>query len=148
MIGNVLPQFFTFSGHPFPSPPTSPDQPFPDLMETYTYLRKFAEPLFATGKIRLNTEVVAVDEIESGGGWKVVMKDWSEQGKGREIVENWDAVVVATAFYDNPNWPETEGLEETRKRGIAKHAQVWRGPNEFKGKVGVYVSFCRIATIS
>lgn len=139
-MGNVLPQFLSFSGHPFPTLPSSPHQPFPDLNQTHAYLRQFAEPLFATGKIRLNTEVVAVDEIGSttatNGGWKVVMRDWSDQGEGREIVEEWDAVVIATAWYDNPNWPETEGLEEVREKGIAKHAKVWLGPDEFKGKVG------------
>jgi cation diffusion facilitator CzcD-associated flavoprotein CzcO len=134
-MGNVLPEFLSFSGHPFPPPPTSPDQPFPDLIQTQSYLRKFAEPLFTTGKIRLNTEVVAVEQIGPDGGWKVVLKDWTDQGKGREIEERWDAVVVATAWYDNPNWPETEGLEELRRKGIAKHAKIWDGPEEFKGKV-------------
>src|ERR1700734_3625808 len=94
LMGNVLPEFLSFSGHPFPPPPTSPDQPFPDLIQTQSYLRKFAEPLFATGKIRLNTEVVAVDQIGPDGGWKVVLKDWTDQGKGRETEERWDAVVV------------------------------------------------------
>jgi cation diffusion facilitator CzcD-associated flavoprotein CzcO len=66
------------------------------------------------------------------------MNDWSSQGNGREIVEEWDAVVIATAWYDNPNWPETEGLEELRKKGIAKHAKVWKGPDGFKGKVRLF----------
>jgi cation diffusion facilitator CzcD-associated flavoprotein CzcO len=135
LMGNVLPEFLSFSGHPFPKPPTSPDQPFPDLIQTHAYLRKFAESLFTTGKIRLHTEVVGVDQIGPDGGWKVAMKDWSDQGKGREFEEIWDAVVIATAWYDNPKWPETEGLEEVRKKGIAKHAKVWEGPDEFKGKV-------------
>lgn len=133
LMGNVLPKYLTFSGHPFPTPPSSPEQPFPDLIQTHAYLSKFAEPLFATGKIRLHTEVVGVDEIGPDGGWKVVMKDWSDQGKGREFDEIWDAVVIATAWYDNPNWPETEGLEELRKKEIAKHAKIWEGPDAFIG---------------
>lgn len=139
-MGNVLPHFCTFSGYPFPPPPTSPDQPFPDLIQTQAYLQKFAEPLFATGKIRLNTEVVAVDEVgpDHGGGWKVLLKDWNNDRNGKEVEEKWDAVVIATAWYDNPKWPETEGLEEIRKKGIALHARTWGGPdaaNAFKGKV-------------
>jgi len=41
LIGNVLPEFLTFSGHPFPEPPMTPHQPFPTLKETYEYLRSF-----------------------------------------------------------------------------------------------------------
>lgn len=70
MIGNVHPEFLTFSGNPFPIPPT-PDQPFPTLRETYDYLKDFSRPLLEQGKIRLNHEVVRVEEIDdsNGGGW-------------------------------------------------------------------------------
>ena len=101
MIGNVLPEWISFSGHPF-LPPLSPIQPFPNLVETHAYLRAFTEPFLLKGQIRLNTEVTSVDEISNidGGGWKVICRDWSEKGKGAEIEEIWDAVVVATAWYD------------------------------------------------
>ena len=40
-------------------------------------------------------------------------------------------------WYDNPVWPDTEGLEELRKRGLARHAKWWRGPEGCEGKVSV-----------
>ena len=141
-MGNVLPRFMSFSGHPFPAPPSAPNQPFPDLVQTQAYLLKFAEPLRA--HIKLNTEVVAVDEGETGG-WKVVMRDWSADGtRGKEVIEHWDAVAIATAWYDNPKWPDTEGLEELKKAGIARHAKDWMGvehglAEEFMGKVRIYI---------
>ena len=64
------------------------------------------------------------------------MKDWNAGGK--DIEENWDAVVVATAFYDNLNWPETEGLEQLREKGIAIHSKFYEGPNEYEGKVSLF----------
>jgi hypothetical protein len=133
MIGNVLPEYLSFSDHPFP-PRSSTTQPFPTLAETHAYLRCFAKPFMAQGKIRLNTQVVRVDELEDGG-WLVVMKDWNAAGKGREIEECWDAVVVATGWYDNPVWPRSEGLNEVRTKGLAIHAKEYRGPAGYGGKV-------------
>jgi cation diffusion facilitator CzcD-associated flavoprotein CzcO len=138
-MGNVLPRFLSFSGNPFPAPPSAPTQPFPDLVQTQAYLFEFSRPL--RGSIRLNIEVVGVDEVEGeGAGWKVVMKDWSTEGGGKEITEHWDAVVIATAWYDNPKWPDTQGLEGLREAGIARHAREWMGAGrrygeEFVGKV-------------
>ena len=54
------------------------------------------------------------------------------------MVERWDAVVVATAWYDNPKWPDTPGLEKLKENGIARHAREWKGPGgvrAFKNKV-------------
>jgi len=134
MIGNVLPEFLTFSGNPFPIPPM-PDQPFPTLRETYDYLKDFARLLFEQGKIRLNHEVVSVEEIDysNGGGWRVVLKDWS--GGGIEKEELWDAVVVATVWYDNPHFPNIDGLDTIMKAGKARHATSWAGPSGYEGKV-------------
>src|SRR6266700_6792118 len=62
LIGNVLPGFLCFSEFPFPEPPSTPNQPFPTLVETHGYLRAFAEPYLVNGKIKLNREVISVDE--------------------------------------------------------------------------------------
>jgi cation diffusion facilitator CzcD-associated flavoprotein CzcO len=79
MIRNVLPEFLSFSNHPFPT--RSPTQPFPTLTKTHDYFHAVAEPFVAQGKIWLNTEVTSVDELELGGSWKVSLKDWSDDGK-------------------------------------------------------------------
>ena len=66
--------------------------------------------------------MVLLEEVR-GGGWKVVVRDRNEgpaaEGKEEVSDESWDAVVVAVGWYDNPVWPETDGLEEVRKRGLA-----------------------------
>ena len=71
------------------------------------------------------------------GGGKVVIRDWNEGAEGKEVEESWDAVVVAIGWYDNPVWPKTDGLGELRKRGLARHAKWWRGPERCEGKVSV-----------
>ena len=43
--------------------------------------------------------------------------------------------MVAIGLYDNPVWPETDELEEVRKRGLARHAKWWRRPEGCEGKV-------------
>jgi len=71
-----------------------------------------------------------VDELEDGQGWEVALRDWtSADGM---VVERWDAVVVATAWYDNPKWPDTPGLEKLKENGIARHAREWKGPSHLK----------------
>ncbi|KAF8547978.1 FAD/NAD(P)-binding domain-containing protein [Imleria badia] len=136
LIGNVVPEFLSFSGYPFPAPPRQ-DQPFPTLRETYVYLAAFARPLFESGKIRLHHEVVDVAEIqaEEGGGWRVVMIDWSKgDGVGVRKEERWDAVVVTTVWYDNAYYPSVEGLDDVKQTGRVRHAKSWRGPNGYEGK--------------
>ena len=136
LIGNVLPEFLSFSGCPFPPPPTAEEgQPFPKLSETFAYLKKFAAPFEKSGHIRLNTEVARVEERPWGEGWKVSLRDWSDGGK--EIEETWDAVVIAVHWHDNEEWPETPGFGELRQLGLAKHARSWRGPKEYEGKVSL-----------
>ncbi|KAF8977886.1 hypothetical protein BDQ17DRAFT_1449904, partial [Cyathus striatus] len=140
LTGNVLPTFLSFSSYPpFPTPPNSPNQPFPTLQETHEYLRMFAAPFVASGKIKLNTEVVRVEElppVEGGdtGGWKVILRDWGNDKQGEEREEHWDAVAVAVGWYDNPVWPSTPGLDILRDKGVAKHAKEWRGAKGYEGK--------------
>ncbi|KAG6334858.1 hypothetical protein ID866_4234 [Astraeus odoratus] len=133
MIGNVHPEFLSFSEKPFPVP-AEPSQPFPSLSETITYLKDFARPLQEQGRIRLNHEVVRVEEIDhcKGGGWRVVMKDWGQGGVEKE--EQWDAIVVTTVWYDNPHYPSIDGLDAIRDAGKARHAISWSGPSGYEGK--------------
>ena len=80
--------------------------------------------------------MIRVEEVK-GGGWKVVIRDWNEGTEGKEVEESWDAVVVAIGWYDHPVWPDTDGLQELRNRGFARHAKWWRGPEGCEGKVSV-----------
>lgn len=135
LIGNVLPEYLSFSHFPFPTR-IDPHQPFPTLDETHEFLRVFAEPYVRQGKMKLNMEVVRVEELPEGQGWKVKVRDWNEGKEGEEVEEVWDAVVVAVGWYDHPVWPDTPGLEILRERGLAVHAKWYRGPQGNEGKVG------------
>ncbi|OAX37673.1 FAD/NAD(P)-binding domain-containing protein [Rhizopogon vinicolor AM-OR11-026] len=132
LIGNVLPEFLSFSEHPFPVPPSSP---FPTFAETSAYLKAFALPFVERGHIRLSHEVIGVEEND-GGGWVVRMKDWNKGG-GAVLEETWDAVVITTVWFDNPYFPEVEGLEELQHQQPSKvqHSITWTGPHEgYEGK--------------
>ncbi|KAJ7751560.1 hypothetical protein DFH07DRAFT_774805 [Mycena maculata] len=137
LIGNVLPEFLSFSAFPpFPeTPSTATGQPFPSLSEAHAYLRAFAAPLVSQGAIRLNTEVQAVEELPARTGWRVRLRRWCDDGTGpEEFAEIWDAVVVAVACYDHPVFPNTPGIAQLRELHLARHAQGWRGPQGYKGK--------------
>jgi cation diffusion facilitator CzcD-associated flavoprotein CzcO len=132
-----LAEYLSFAHHPFPEP-ESKIHPYPSLADTYAYLRRFAAPFLASGQIRLSTEVVWVDELPDARGWSVTTRDWRAGKDGAVRVEIWDAVVVATSWYDFPAWPEdTPGLAEARAAGLATHAQTWHGPVGYDGKVSL-----------
>ncbi|TFK70881.1 FAD/NAD(P)-binding domain-containing protein [Pluteus cervinus] len=131
LVGNVLPHFLSYSGHPSFPETKDPKQPFPSLWETHAYLRGFAKPFVENGSIRLNMEVVKVEEQDEGKGWKITMKDWNDGKEGKVVEEFWDAVVVANGWYDTPLWPDTEGVDILKEAGLAKHAKWWRGQYGF-----------------
>ncbi|KAJ7050338.1 hypothetical protein C8F01DRAFT_1179514 [Mycena amicta] len=110
LIGNVLPEFL------------------------HDYLRVFAGPLLTAGNIRLNTEVLSVEELDGREGWHVRLRVWPTDGESYELDEKWDAVVVAVAFYDHPLFPETPGIDRLRETTLATHAQTWRGPQGYEDK--------------
>jgi cation diffusion facilitator CzcD-associated flavoprotein CzcO len=134
LIGNVLPEYLSFSHFSFP-PRSSTTQPFPTLEETHAYLRAVAEPFLAMGKIRLNIEVVRVEELKDGG-WRVVMKNWCTPAEtDRHIIEErWDGVVIATGR-ESAIWPDCERVDEVRTKGVRKHAKDYGGPAGCEGKV-------------
>ncbi|KXN92673.1 Thiol-specific monooxygenase [Leucoagaricus sp. SymC.cos] len=132
LIGNVLPEYLSFSRFPFPTCQNQ-NQPFPTLLETHNYLRDFAEPFIKDGKIKLNIEVTRVEEVKGGGGWNVEVTDWNIPG-GKKRVEHWDAVVIAVGWYDHPVWPDIPGLDTLREKGLAQHAKFYRGPQGYEDK--------------
>ncbi|KAJ7683905.1 hypothetical protein B0H14DRAFT_3534896 [Mycena olivaceomarginata] len=139
LVGNILAEYLSFSHHPFPEP-ESKIHPYPSLADTYAHLRRFAVLFLASGQIRLSTEVVSVDELPGSSGWNVTTRDWGAGKDGEVYINAWDAVVVATSWYDFPSWPEsTPGLGEARAAGLATHAQTWHGPVGYDGKRVVVV---------
>ncbi|KAJ7489685.1 hypothetical protein B0H11DRAFT_2191799 [Mycena galericulata] len=153
LIGNVLPEFLSFSAFPpFPEPTsTTAGQPFPSLTETHAYLRAFSAPLIDSGAIRLNTEVLAVEELPARAGWRVRMRRWRGRSSDptntvpdvEALEEIWDAVVVAVACYDHPVFPTTPGLARLRELDLARHAQGWRGPQGYEGKARTLLTSSR-----
>jgi cation diffusion facilitator CzcD-associated flavoprotein CzcO len=136
MVGNVLPEYLSFSSHKqFPTPATAPDQPFPSLKETHEYLTDFAEPFLSDGRIRCNVEALRVEETLEGK-WEVTVRDTKEQS-GMSVNETWDAVAISTGWHSSPFWPPTEGLDLLRNLGLAMHAKDWMGVDfhGLRGKV-------------
>ena len=87
LIGNILPELFSFS-----QDATFPQHPSVDhgqtLTEIHEYLRSSARPYLSSGVIKLSTEVVRLEEVPRGGGWKVVVRDWNEGAEDKEVEEN------------------------------------------------------------
>ncbi|KAJ3717206.1 hypothetical protein DFJ43DRAFT_1043181 [Lentinula guzmanii] len=52
-----------------------------------------------------------------------------------EREERWDPVIAIAGYHDTQNWPDTEGLDVVRKRGLALHAKWWNSP-EYREEKG------------
>ena len=82
LIENILPEFFSFSQDaPFPQHPQT-------LTEIHEYLCSSARPYLSSGVIKLSIEVVRLEEVPRGGGWKVVVRDWNKGAEDMEVEEN------------------------------------------------------------
>ncbi|CEH18596.1 Flavin-containing monooxygenase [Ceraceosorus bombacis] len=132
--GNVLPRFLSISGAPFPPP--AEGNPFPTLDETEQYLRSAVRPFQggngAQDQIRTGVEVLSVHELACAGhaqGWRVALRDWNEGGQ--EKVEFWDAIVIATGWYDSPIYPPIPGLLSALSTQRLFHAKWYRSPAPF-----------------
>ncbi|PWN51934.1 FAD/NAD(P)-binding domain-containing protein [Violaceomyces palustris] len=137
--GNVLPEFLTFSATRFPPPKDG--EPFPTLRETHDYLLGFAEPL--RPMIRCNVEVIRVEE-RLDGRWRVTLKDWANRSQDGQVsplvsVRDYDRVVVAAGWYDNPVYPSTPGLDQALAKGLVHHAKHYRDSTCYAGKKVVVV---------
>lgn len=147
--GNVLPKFLSLSGtQPFPPPQSSEEalreagkqiekgkvaaDPFPTLAETYSYLKKIAQPL--RSHIRCNTECVGVWELPdpedaSKNLWAVRTRDW--QKGGQEKTEYWDAIIITVGWTDKPLYPRIDGMDNARDAGFIEHCKWYRGPEPY-----------------
>jgi hypothetical protein len=113
-MGNVLPEFLSFSEHPFPVPTAGPFSAFElrrderQVGYAYTQLKDqpipiptFALRFVESGRVLLSREVIGMEEVEGGAAWRVRIKDWNKGG-GAVVEETWDAVVITIVWFDNP----------------------------------------------
>ncbi|OAX37667.1 hypothetical protein K503DRAFT_801055 [Rhizopogon vinicolor AM-OR11-026] len=99
-IDNVLPEFISFSEHPFT---VSPSSLFPIFADTNAYLKAFTLSFIESGYIRLSHEAIGVEEVH-GSGWVVRMKDWNKGG-GTAWEGTWYALDITTMWFNNPTFP-------------------------------------------
>lgn len=85
--------------------------------------------------VSYNTTVEKAEKI--GNEWRLVTRK-EVDGEEEHWWEEWfDAVVVASGLYSVPYIPAIKGLEEFEKRypGSVKHSKMFRGRDEYRGKV-------------
>eukprot|EP00798_Chlamydomonas_sp_ICE-L_P014527 gene14527-20558_t len=130
--------------------------------EVRAYLDAYAAHFDLHGMIRLNTQVLHVDPINSAAGghitvngavaaspgitssgprWRVVTSTLSPHDNARpsttQAEELFDAVVVANGHYHEPNLPSVAGMDSYA--GLQMHSHNYREPNMFKDKVVLVV---------
>ncbi|SAM71297.1 related to FMO1-flavin-containing monooxygenase [Ustilago bromivora] len=122
----------------FPYPASTPL--FPSRAQVETYIDSFASSVLEGREVnvRLNTAVsdvrrVAHERMEGKIGWGSM---WSVKSidieSGKETVEAFENVVVASGRCSTPNIPYIKGLN--RFKGVILHSAWWRSPLPYEGK--------------
>jgi hypothetical protein len=107
-------------GYPdFPIPDDKPD--FLSHHELLEYLEAYADHFDVRRSIRFNTEVTAVEKLDSGR-WRVTTKDG--------VTRDYRAVIVANGHLWDPRWPSFSGTFS----GTALHSSEYRTAQPFDDK--------------
>jgi hypothetical protein len=111
----------------------------------HSVIRRYVESLVNrngyNNLVCYNTTVELAEKVASE--WRLVLRRSLETDSEDEWwEERFDAVVVASGHYSVPYIPKIEGLEafERAQPGSVKHSKMFRGRDEFKGKVSVCAS--------
>lgn len=115
----------------------------------WTVMRRYVEGLFARGGYggRLVSYGTSVERAEkTGEEWVLTLRreEVVGEGEGKSVTDVWtqerfDAVVVASGHFNVPWIPPVEGLDEFERRwpGSVLHSKMFRGRDDYRGKVGI-----------
>lgn len=91
-----------------------PDGPLPEGLkpsgEIQEYLREYADSFGVADRVRLETEVVALERRTDADGWVVETRDVSDGPEGGTETHQFDYVVVCSGGHHLPRRPEFPGL--------------------------------------
>lgn len=133
---NVPKDLMSFSGTPFPTSLSL----FPHREDVNKYLKEYAEPLRKF--TRFNSQVIDVRRNKDNSKWSIISrlvapetKGGMEAGSGEfaDVLEEYDAVVIATGNYELPFIPNRDGLADWNKKYPTSitNAKNYRNPNQF-----------------
>jgi cation diffusion facilitator CzcD-associated flavoprotein CzcO len=107
---------------------------FPPHGVVRDYLHQYAEELLPYIRLQSLVLDVVLSKKHPKPEWTVTWRDLKTQ---RDLVEQFDAVVVANGHHNDPYIPEIEGLAEWSKSypGSIIHSSSYRRPASFANKV-------------
>lgn len=137
---NVPKDIMTYAGSEFPE--TAPV--FPHRSDVLEYIRKYSEDV--RHLVRFNTKVVGVEWDQTANHWTVTSRPVTQETDGAnkptssDVVEHFDAVVIAVGNYDIPYIPDRKGMKEWHdKHGGISHVKSYRHPDNYKDVKGKIV---------
>lgn len=142
---NVPKDIMTYADKEFPA-----DLPvFPHRSDVLRYLREYAAEL--EPYIAFATKVVEAAYVDEIAKWRVISRKVAAETKGgseasekagfEDVVEFFDAVVIATGNYDIPYIPNRPGMAEWSQEhpGTITHVKSFRNPLQFSSEKGKIV---------
>lgn len=118
-----------------------PETPF----RHWQVLREYVTALWARrgygDLVSYGTTVERAEKV--GGEWVVTLRRGGDDGLDRWWSETFDAVVVASGHFNVPWIPAVEGLDEFERArpGSVLHSKMFRGRDDFRGKVSGRCSY-------
>lgn len=124
-----------FSDLPWPSGTCM----FPSSEEVEAYLERYADQFGVTDRIRLHHRVELIEKTSDG--WAVAYSS-----AGKQNIEKFPHVIVASGRYSMPRIPEISGIETFSGAGGVAHAFQYRDPHQYRG-MRVLVAGCAISAV-
>ncbi|CAA0806041.1 Flavin-containing monooxygenase FMO GS-OX-like 3 [Striga hermonthica] len=130
---NIPRQMMGFCDYPFATRKNRDSRTFPGHVEVLEFLKQYAADHGLADLIRLGTEVVRVERVESGSG------EWVVESRKDELssIEVFDAVVVCSGHHTIPRLADFPGMEKWP--GKQMHSHNYRVPEPFQDQIVVVI---------
>ncbi|XP_051132542.1 flavin-containing monooxygenase FMO GS-OX-like 2 [Andrographis paniculata] len=133
---NLPRQLMGFSDYPFPRGGNGDPRTFPGHEEVLRFLTGFAAHFGLSESIRLETEVVRVEQNKDNDGW-VVESRRNGSNSNPSVEEVFDAVVICNGHHTRPRSASFPGMEKWPGKQI--HSHNYRVPDPFQDQIVVII---------
>ncbi len=134
---------YSFTDAPMPS--EYPE--WPSGTQVHAYLDAYAHRFGLRPRIRFRTEVLLLQQRPGRDGWFVTLRQNDPGADAAEVVEHYDAVVVATGQFSQPRTLPLPGEADFRAAGgQVQHSSEHVEAGQTRGRDVVVVGFSKSAT--
>ena len=123
---NTAKETYSLTDYPYPASASG----YPVAEEVRAHLESYAEHFGLNPRIRFNSEVVRLAEVDVDGrqGFSMTLRSTADDGKdeNREETHEFAYVLICSGAFSTPMMPDLPGRETYR--GLVRHSSEWTHP--------------------